>query len=109
MYVKNLIVRVCNRNAEYYNVFLSFHFISTLLYIFQTTACPSSLQLRFQAELNHMESIQEAERQLNQINQLKDMAAAANQQEQNMNEVNDMKQGPHYIFGFRNTSYPKLS
>ena len=57
--------------------------------IFQTTTCPSSLQLRFQAELNHMESIQEAERQLNQINQLKEMAVAANQQEQNINEVRD--------------------
>ena len=39
-----------------------------------------------------MESIQEAERQLNQINQLKDMAAAANHQEQKINEVNYSKQ-----------------
>ena len=31
---------------------------------------PLALQLRFQAELNQMESIQEAERQLHQINQM---------------------------------------
>ena len=36
-----------------------------------------------------MESIQEAERQLNQLNQLKDMATAANHQEQQINEVSD--------------------
>ena len=46
-----------------------------------TSTLPSSLHLRFQAELNHMESIQEAERQLTQINQLKNMVSAAKTQE----------------------------
>ena len=50
---------------------------------------PSSLHLRFQAELNHMESIQEAERQLTQINQLKNMVSAAKTQEDD-----NLGQGP---------------
>ena len=32
---------------------------------------PSALQLRFQAELNQMETIQEAERQLNHLDQIR--------------------------------------
>ena len=38
-----------------------------------------ALQLRFQAELNQMESIQEAERQLHQINQIRDVVTARNE------------------------------
>ena len=61
-------------------------------------ALPSSLQLRFQAELNHMESIQEAERQLNQINQLKDMISAANKKEahksQDLSRKHSARNGP---------------
>eukprot|EP00093_Oithona_nana_P006296 06296.XXX_36108_36946_1 [CDS] Oithona nana genome sequencing. len=40
---------------------------------------PLALQLRFQAELNQMESIQEAERQLHQINQMRDVVTARNE------------------------------
>ena len=40
---------------------------------------PLALQLRFQAELNQMESIQEAERQLHQINQIRDVVTARNE------------------------------
>merc|ERR1712110_197851 len=54
-----------------------------------TSTLPSSLHLRFQAELNHMESIQEAERQLTQINQLKNMVSAAKTQEDD-----NLGQGP---------------
>ena len=50
-----------------------------------------------------MESIQEAERQLNQINQLKDMATAANQQEQKLNEVNYSKQVVVMWWTFKNS------
>jgi hypothetical protein len=39
---------------------------------------PAALHLRFQAELNQMESIQEAERQLNKINQIRSVASATN-------------------------------
>ena len=38
-----------------------------------------ALQLRFQAELNQMESIQEAERQLHQISQIRDVVTARNE------------------------------
>ena len=54
-----------------------------------TPTLPSALHLRFQAELNHMESIQEAERQLTQINQLKNMVSAAKTQEDD-----NLGQGP---------------
>ena len=40
---------------------------------------PLALQLRFQAELNQMESIQEAERQLHQISQIRDVVTARNE------------------------------
>ena len=40
---------------------------------------PTALHLRFQAELQQMESIQEAERQLNHINQIKDVVNARSQ------------------------------
>ena len=36
------------------------------------------LHLRFQAELNQMESIQEAERQLNQLNEIRNVVEARN-------------------------------
>ena len=40
---------------------------------------PKALHLRFQAELHQMESIEEAERQLNQLNRLRDVATARNE------------------------------
>ena len=39
---------------------------------------PTVLHLRFQAELNQMESIQEAERQLNQLNEIRTVVDARN-------------------------------
>ena len=39
---------------------------------------PKALHMRFQAELHQMESIEEAERQLNQLNRLRDVATARN-------------------------------
>lgn len=40
---------------------------------------PAALHLRFQAELQQMESIQEAERQLNHINQIRNVVSARNE------------------------------
>jgi hypothetical protein len=40
---------------------------------------PKALHMRFQAELHQMESIEEAERQLNQLNRLRDVATARNE------------------------------
>ena len=53
--------------------------ISTLLYhILLQERVPTVLHLRFQAELNQMESIQEAERQLNQLNEIRTVVDARN-------------------------------
>ena len=40
---------------------------------------PKALHMRFQAELHQMEAVEEAERQLNQLNRLRDVATARNE------------------------------
>ena len=73
---------------------------------------PLALQLRFQAELNQMESIQEAERQLHQINQMRDVVTARNEtaiyaQVRRKVKLLSKKQWPIFFFIFYRHLYLK--